>query len=205
MDDKTDELRDIFTEVTGEETVTESQREGRGSLTDVDDEAVDERLRAVVERMRDRYDFHTGLDDDALVRLVRAVYDGDDDEAIADALDTDPGTVFEARMDLHLLTDTDIDFPFSLAAVRRRLSTDDETADLDAGAVAAELDADPETVERAIRVARTQARIRAVSGRFRSEFEDAIPEAALAVTLTDAARDDGLDEAAEDIETNTKF
>lgn len=204
MDDKTDELRDIFTEVTGEETVTESQREGRGSLADVDDEADDERLRAVVERMRDRDEFHTSLDDDALVRVVRAVYDGDDDAAIADALDTDPGTVFEARMDLHLLTDVDTEFPFPLAEVRRRLNAGD-TDDLDPDAVAADLDADRDAVERAVRVARTQARIRAVSGRFRSEFEDALPEAALAVILTGATREDGLDEAAEDIETDTKF
>jgi hypothetical protein len=205
MDDKTDELRDIFTEVTGEETVTESQREGRGSLADVDDEAVDERLRAVVERMRDRYDFHTSLDDDALVRLVRAVYDGEGDDAIADALDTDPETVFGARTDLHLLTGADTDFPFPLGEIRTRLSDGGEADDLDPASVATALDADPTTVERAIRVARTQARIRAVSGRFRSEFEDAIPEAALAVSLTDAAREDGLGEAAEDIETDTKF
>ena len=204
MDDKTDDLRDIFTDVTGEETVTESQSEGRGSLTDVDEDAVDDRLRAVIDRLREHHAFETDLDDDALVRIVRAVYDGTDDATIAAELDVDAETVFLARMDLHLLTDDDTDFPFSLAVIRERLA-DDAAGDPDAGALAVELGAEPVTVERAIRVARTQTRIRSVSQRFRSEFEDSIPEAALAVSLTESVKTDGLDEAAEDIETNTKF
>lgn len=206
MDDKTDELRDLFTEVTGEETVTESQSEPRGSLADVDEDAVEDRIRAVIDRMHDRFDFHTDLDDDALVRVVRAVYDGNDDATIADALAVDPDAVFEARMDLHLLTDDDTDFPFPLADLRTLLDQGGDSAeDTDLDAIAAALDVDRATVERAIRVARTRERIRSVSERFRSEFEDALPEAALAVSLTDAVKDDGLSEAAEDIETNTKF
>jgi hypothetical protein len=201
MSDRTDELRDLFTEVTGEETVTESQREGPGSLADVDDEAVDERLGEVIGRLREHHAFRTDLADDALVRVVRAVYDGDDDATIAADLDADPESVFEARLDLHLLTDDDTDLPVPLDEVRAAV----ERGDADPEALADDLDADPETVERALRVARTQERIRTVSRRFRSEFEDALPEAALAVSLTDSVTEDGLDEAAEDIETDTQF
>ena len=45
MDEKTAELRDIFIEATGSDTVTEQQSESRGSLADVDDpEATVDRL-----------------------------------------------------------------------------------------------------------------------------------------------------------------
>ncbi|AQL42535.1 hypothetical protein BV210_07345 [Halorientalis sp. IM1011] len=202
MDDKTEELRDIFVDVTDEETVTESQAEGPGSLTDADDEAVTARIEAVVERMADRYDFSTALDTDALVAIVRGFYDGDDDERLADEVDLDPDTVFRARMDLHLLDDADTDFPFDLSIIRDARSEGD---DPDPAALADELDADSETVERALAVIDAQAEIRRVSGRFQSEFEDAIPDAALSIRLTESAQEDGLEEAAEDIETDTKF
>jgi hypothetical protein len=201
MDEKTEELRDLFVEVTDEETVTERQEEGPGSLTDADEAAVADRIAAVVAEMRERYDFVTDLDADTLVTVVRGFYDGAADAAIADTLDTDPDTVFRARMDLHLLDD-DTEFPFDLADLRDARADADGS---DAATLADTLDADPETVERALLVAETQKAIRRVSGRFRSEFEDAIPDAALSVRLTESAQEDGLEEAAEDIETDTKF
>ncbi|MFB6083807.1 MAG: conditioned medium-induced protein 4 [Halorientalis sp.] len=200
MDEKTEELRDIFVDVTDEETVTESQQEGPGSLADADEETVTARVEAVVERMADRYDFSTDLDTATLVEIVRGFYDGEDDAALADALALDPEAVFRARMDLHLLDDGDTEFPFGLAALREARS---EAAD--PATLADELDTDPGTVERALLVADTQDEIRRVSGRFRSEFEDAIPDAALSIRLTDSAQEDGLEEAAEDIETDTQF
>ncbi|SEN48509.1 hypothetical protein SAMN05216388_1003225 [Halorientalis persicus] len=202
MDEKTEELRDLFVEVTDEETVTERQEEGPGSLTDADEAAVADRIAAVVAEMRERYDFVTDLDADTLVTVVRGFYDGAADAAIADTLDTDPDTVFRARMDLHLLDDDDTEFPFDLADLRDARADADGS---DAATLADTLDADPETVERALLVAETQKAIRRVSGRFRSEFEDAIPDAALSVRLTESAQEDGLEEAAEDIETDTKF
>ena len=202
MDEKTEELRDIFVDVTDEETVTESQAEGPGSLTDADDEAVAAGVEAVVERMADRYDFSTALDTDTLVGIVRGFYDGDDDATLADDLDLDPDTVFRARMDLHLLDDADTDFPVDLSALRDARTEGD---DPDPAALADELDADSETVERALAVVDTQTEIRRVSGRFRSEFEDAIPDAALSIRLTESTQEDGLEEAAEDIETDTQF
>ena len=66
MDEKTAELRDIFVEVTDEETVTESQEESPGSLADRD-EADEERLAALVGTMRERCSFETELADGTLV------------------------------------------------------------------------------------------------------------------------------------------
>ncbi|MFC6756633.1 hypothetical protein ACFQER_07955 [Halomicroarcula sp. GCM10025894] len=71
MDEKTEQLRDIFMDVSDEASVTESQAAGRGSLTDTDEATVEERLGETVARMRERYDFRTALDDPALVGLVR--------------------------------------------------------------------------------------------------------------------------------------
>ncbi|SDG39724.1 hypothetical protein [Halorientalis regularis] len=202
MDEKTEELRDLFVEVTDEETVTERQEEGPGSLTDADEAAVADRIAAVVATMRERYDFVTDLDDDALATVVRGFYDGANDAAIAETVDETPEDVFRARTDLHLLDDEDTEFPFDLADLRdARVDAEDP----DTAALADTLDADPEAVERALLVADAQKAIRRVSGRFQSEFEDAIPDAALSIRLTDTAQESGLDEAAEDIETDTKF
>jgi hypothetical protein len=44
-----------------------------------------------------------------------------------------------------------------------------------------------------------------VSNRYRAAFEDALPSAAISRRLAATARDDGLEEAAEDIETDVKF
>lgn len=200
MDEKTEELRDLFMDVTDEATVTESQADERGSLAETDESTIDERLTAVIERMRDRYAFDTDLPIDALRQVVRGFYDGDDDATIASDIDADPNTVFRARMDLHLLDDADTDFAFDLADLRER--SDD---DPDVPALADALDSDPATVARALRVVNTQEQIRRVSHRFQSEFEDALPDAALSVHLTESAKEDGLEEAAEDIETNTQF
>jgi len=200
MDEKTEELRDIFVEVTDEKQVTESQAEERGSLVDADDADIEQRVLAVIDRMREQYDFRTDLDDEELCRVVEGFYDGADDEAIAADLDVDTETAFRARMDLHLVDDQDTAFPFDLGTLRRERGEEP-----DADALAAQFDADTATVERALAVADTQDAIRRVSQRFQSEFEDAIPDAALAVELTAAAQEDGLEEATEDIETNTSF
>src|SRR6056297_1689759 len=84
MDEKTEELRDIFMDVTDESTVTEQQEETHGSLSS--ETEVDERLEDVVARMRDRYDFGT--------------------------------TLSRARIDLHLIRDTDTDAPFDMDDLR---------------------------------------------------------------------------------------
>ncbi|WP_231754500.1 hypothetical protein [Halapricum sp. CBA1109] len=123
MDEKTEELRDIFVDVAGEEMVTESQTEEPGSLVDTDDATVDERLAAAVERMTERYEFDTDLDVDAYVSVVRGFYANDDDGAVAADIGADADTVFAARMDLHLIGEGDTDLPVDLPALRAALAT----------------------------------------------------------------------------------
>ncbi|MBP2251975.1 hypothetical protein J2754_002312 [Halarchaeum solikamskense] len=199
MDEKTRELRDIFVDVTDGETVTERQEEGHGSLAT--DAEIDERLRDAVSAMRERLDFRTDLDLDALVRLVRGFYAGQDDAALADALGVDEATVTEARRDLHLVQPDVADAPLDLDAFRRAI----ETGDPDAAELADSLDSDEATVRDYRDVARVQTEIQSVNDRYRAEFETVLQDRDLAERLTTAAREDGLEEATEGQETNTNL
>ncbi|MFB6304492.1 MAG: conditioned medium-induced protein 4 [Haloferacaceae archaeon] len=196
MDDRTEELRDIFVDATGTSEVTERQRDARGSLVGGDDAGV----RDVVERMRDRYAFGTDLPLDSLVRVVEGFFDGEDDATLADALGVDPETVFRARMDLHLVADADLDLPVDVERLRTLVV---EGADVD-DCIAA-LDADRETVARARRVVAAEMEATRANGRFRDAFAERLTDADLATRLASDARDDGLEEATEDIETDVSF
>jgi len=201
MDDRTEHLRDVFRDVTGEETVTERQAASRGSLLQEDDT---DRLRDILADMREYFDFETHLDDTALCTVVELFYGGAGDAAIAEALDVDEETVFRARVDLHLLRDDDAD-PRLLAAVRRDADTE-ACADADGpGDANARVDADPVALERARQVAAAQSEASRVSDRFRLTFEDVLAETGLDEHLTADARADGLREAAEDIETTLEI
>ena len=202
MDEKTEELRDIFMDVAEEGTVTEEQAEGHGSLTDFDEEAVGERLLDVIADMRERYDFETDLDADTYREIVRGFYDGREDVLLAEQLGLDEETVFEARVDLHLVSEADADAPFSMAALRDALSA---AEDPDAETLAEAVESDPETVDRYRRVAAAQNAARRVSRRFQAAFEDALADADLSRQLTADVTDDGLEDATEDIETNVSF
>jgi hypothetical protein len=197
MDDKTEQLRDIFMDVSEEGSVTESQTAGRGSLTDSDEAAVEEGLGQTVARMRDRYEFRTGLDDAALVTLVREFYAGREDDELADDIGVDESAVVEARLDLHLLRESDDDAEFDVAAFRRRVIGDDPTDE----ELAAAFEIDAETARYYRHVVEAQAAARGVSHRFTSDFEDALAEAGLATQHTSAVRETGLDEATEDIDS----
>jgi len=74
MDEKTAELRDLFINTTGSETVTENQEETPGSLTD-ERKAASERVPALISMMRDRYTFESTLSDDDIEAVVRGYYD----------------------------------------------------------------------------------------------------------------------------------
>lgn len=217
MDDKTAKLRDIFIDATGSDTVTESQEEGPGSLVDGDERRVTERVDELVARMRDRYEFESHLDAADLRRVVFGFYEGEDDAAVAAALDAeaDAETVFVARMDLHLVGDadrpgpsdgradagdSDRDAPFDLSDLRSLVveGADDETC-------AAELDADVETVARYRRVVEAMAEATRANDRYRDEFEALLTDVDLSSRLDVDARHDGLREATEDIETNVSF
>jgi hypothetical protein len=215
MDEKTEELRDIFQDVTDEDTVTESQADTHGSLASETD--VDDRLRDTVSTMRERLDFQTDLDTDALTTVVRRFYAGDADADIADDIDVrkttessstphqnasrsedaDPATVRDARHDLHLLREDDA--PVDLEAVRE--AADDPT-DPDLTSVVDGVDADPADVERSLAVLRTRNEIQRVNDRYRAEFENALRDRELTERLTATVHEDGLDDATEGQETD---
>jgi len=223
MDEKTEELRDIFVDVTDESTVTERQEDTPGSLTS--DESTAERVEAVVRRMDERYTFDTDLPNAALARLVEAFYDGASDTALAeraaDAADgtatdedesteTDDGStadapdlsrrdVFRARMDLHLVREADTDAPFALGDLRDRLADDEPIAE-----IADEFDAAESTVRRYRRVLETQAERRRIGDRFREEFDEILSDADLASLTEDVTRD-GLDDATDGMENDLSF
>jgi hypothetical protein len=245
MDEKTAELRDIFVEATGSETVTERQAEARGSLADAGGEDV-AGVRELVERMRERYEFETDLDDDALVRVVRtfhaegteageaaaanatdvsgeddgggggdgdgatdaadaadaseALADEDLDAALADALGVDPETAFAARMDLHLVRPADRDAPVPYDELRRRVVDGDADAD-----VAAALGTDEDVVAHYRRVVEADLASTRANDRFRDGFEDRLTDSGLSASHARDAREDGLREATEDIETDVSL
>ncbi|MFB6299440.1 MAG: conditioned medium-induced protein 4 [Halobacteriales archaeon] len=200
MDEKTEELRDIFLDVADEETVTETQEETHGSLAS--DEEIDDRLRSVVETMRERYSFRTSLSTDALVTIVRGFYAGHSDADIARELETDISTkaVIRARIDLHLLRDRDLDAPFDLDTLRELLADDRST-----GEIADELDVSESTVRRYRHIVEVQDEIRTVGERFQDEFEAILHDREIADRMTEDIQEDGLEEATEGLETNVSF
>lgn len=199
MDDKTAELRDIFMNVTDDETVTEKQEVPRGSLTE-NDEEIDERVREIIERMRDEFAFDSEFDDDRLATVVEAYYDGASDAEIGDRLGVDTNAVVRARHDLHLLRDRETDAPFDLAELRDLLGAEESVAEM-----ADRLDVAESTVRKYRRVVETRTEIRRVNGRFTDEFEELLTDADLQEQHTGDVKDDGLDEATDGMETDVSF
>jgi len=206
MDEKTEELRDIFRSVADDDTVTESQADTHGSLASETD--VEDRLRDTVATMRDRLDFRTDLDTDALTTVVRRFYAGDADADIADELSddhgdasADPETVRTARLDLHLVRDDD-DAPLALDDVR---DAADDPTDPALATVADALDADPADAEAALGVLRVRNEIQRVNDRYRAEFENALRDRELTERLTATVHEDGLDDATEGQDTDVEL
>lgn len=199
MDEKTAELRDIFIEATGSDTVTENQEESPGSLSERG-ERVDERLLELVGRMRERYEFASGLDDESLREVVRGYYEGRSDEELAAALDADEEEIFDARMDLHLVRETDEDAPFDLDDLRSMAATDvpmDERVE--------QLSADEDTVRHYAEVVEARRESTRANDRYRDEFRDLLTDSDIEGRLARDAREDGLREATEDLEVDTAF
>ncbi|WP_408960036.1 conditioned medium-induced protein 4 [Natrinema sp. 74] len=196
MNDKTEELRDIFTNVTdGEETVTESQEDTRGSL-ERDERTDEERLESVVTQMRERYAFETALSDDDLIAVARGFYDDRSDAEIADEIDADGDAVFEARMSLHLVGEDDAD-EVDLVAIRDREEDDATLAD--------EYDVSEAQIRRYRRIAEAQDQSRAANDRYRDEFDSILADAELSERMTTDVREDGLEDATEGMETDVDF
>jgi molybdopterin converting factor small subunit len=198
MDEKTEELRDIFMDVSDDETVTERQEETPGSLTGAGPGA--DEVETVVAEMRDRYEFDTDRDDGTLATVVTEFYGGADDDAIADAIDADQATAFAARLDLHLVTDEDLEGPFDAGAARELLEQDAAPAD-----VADALDADAERVREYARAREARDAALRANNRFRDRFEEALGDADLSRRLAAEVREDGLEDATEGMETDVSF
>jgi hypothetical protein len=202
MDDKTEQLRDIFMDVADEETVTESQHESHGSLA-TDEDSVDARLRAAIGRLREKFELRTALDGEQLCRLVRAFYAGDDDETIAAELGCTRREVFRTRMDLHLVCDEDLPGETLQSAIRAAGAdeSDEETTDR----LAAEFEMEPAAVERAREAVAAVDRSRRVSQRFRTAFEETLTDADLSVQFTADAHEDGLEDATDGAEVDVEL
>ena len=224
MDEKTAELRDLFVDATGSETVTERQDADRGTLVDRDDEAADEEVRDLVAAMRERYGFSTPLGDDAYALVARGRFE-ESDEAIAAALrdglegggdefgpdDIDAATVRKARLDLHLVRESDREVhtseetgaagpPFAYADLKRLTAAGNSIVEC-----AEELDAPPDVIARYAAVARTDIASTRTNDRFRDAFRDLLTDADIEGSLASDAREDGLREATEDIETDVSL
>ena len=225
MDEKTAELRDLFVDATGSETVTERQEAERGTLVDRDDEAVGEALRELVAAVRERYGFSTPLGDDAYVRVARGRFADEGDPAIAAAIrdrladadgdadldpdDVDAETVRKARLDLHLVRESDREVDaldgdsgpaFAYADLKRLTAAGNSIVEC-----AEELDAQPDIVARYAAVARTDIASTRANDRFRDAFRDLLTDADIEGSLASDAREDGLREATEDIETDVSL
>lgn len=199
MDDKTAELRDIFIDATGSDSVTESQSESPGSLTDSDTDVTD-RLLELVARMRERYAFETGFDDETLCRIVQWYYTDCSDREIAAELEADAEAVFTARLDLHLVGEADRESTFDLDELRRLVVEDVPLAER-----AEQLDLTEETARHYSRIVHADLRSTRANNRFRDEFTELLTDSDLTDQLARDAREDGLQEATEDIETDVSL
>ncbi len=196
MNEKTEELRELFTDVTdGEETITESQEDARGSLS-TDDRSERERLENVITQMHERYGFETSLSIDDLIAVARGFYDGESDADVAHDLGTDEETVFEARMSLHLVGEEDAD-EVDLVAIRDRDESD--------GTLADEYDVTDAQIGRYRRVAEAQDESLAANDRYRDEFDSILADADIAGRMTTDVREDGLEDATDGMETDVEF
>lgn len=191
-EERADELRDLFEEVTDETTVTEEREEERGTLRNED--AIREDLRELVEEAVEALGIDTSLAVDALVRIVEGYFDGEADAAIADAVDAGPKTVRRARVQLHLLRDADLDAPVDLDELRERVD-DASTAE-----IATELDVAEGTVRFYRRVVEAE-RAAGRAGDYRDRFASALQVDA-SDDLTSSAQTDGLQDATEDMEVD---
>ncbi|WP_142857491.1 conditioned medium-induced protein 4 [Salinigranum halophilum] len=198
MDEKTEELRDLFVEATGADTVTERQEAGRGSITGAERDASDERLASLVETMRERFSFRSSLGTSALVTVLRGFFADATDADLASDLDVTEDEVFTARMDLHLVTDADrtpVD-----NRVHRLVVAD---ASLDECLTA--VDADPTVVRQSYLAQTSRVAATRASHRFRDEFAELLTDEDLSTRLASDARRDGLKDATEDLETDVSF
>ncbi len=199
MEEKTEELRELFLDVTDEETLTESQEDSRGSLTG-ERKPVDERLEAVIAQLDEKFGVTTSLSREQECQLVRLFYAGESDSAIASTLELSEADVFDARMALLLVRETDIPEQELRREHQRRLLTEGRVE-----TVATETGLEETVVERAKAALTADERSGRVSHRFRIEFEEILTDADLTVQFTVSAHEDGLADATDGAEVDVEF
>ncbi len=194
MEEKTEELRDIFLSVSDEETVTESQQDERGSLTE--EGSVEKRLAEIIETLEEKFGFETNLTSEQRRQLIEQFYDGDSDQKLAAAVGYDEETVFDARMELHLLREDEPELDTEIV---------EQIQKSEAEAAADELGLEPELIERTRAILATRDRSRRVSHRFRTAYEEIFTDADLTSQFASEAHADGLEDATEGAETDVEF
>lgn len=197
-EEKAEELRDLFMEVTDESTVTEEQEESYGTLKD--SEEVNEELTGVVEEMTEEYDIETKLDIEDLVEIVRLYHDDYTDTKIARELGDDGlnKTVARVRVKLHLFRDSDFDAPFQIDELRDRV--DDSTSE-----IADDLDVSESTVRTYMNAVEAERQAEEADHRYQERFREILEDGELSRRLTSSAKDDGLRDATEDMEVDVNM
>lgn len=199
MDEQTEELRDIFMDATDESTVTERQRADRGSLPE-DEQRTNQQLEEVIGRMRETYEFRSDLPDEALRTIVRKFYAGADDRTIAEEVGVEQDVIVNARLDLHLIRESDRHEEISHEELQNVLKEG-----LDTGAIADKFGVDEPTIDRARAVLEAEDEARRASHRYQIEFEDFLPDTVISVRHTSDVREDGLEDATEGMETDVSL
>ena len=194
---KAEELRDLFLEVTDESTVTEEKKESRGTLKH--EEEINEEIGEVIDELIEEYDVSTKLDSDELIVAVKGFYDDLSDTEIAEEIGDKKlnKTVKRARIKLHLFRDSDFDSPFDIDDLRELMNQEKSTKEM-----ADELGVSPSTVRSYSNVVEAERQAEEVEYRFRDEFEAVLEDRELQQHMTDSAKVDGLDDATEDMEVD---
>lgn len=188
--ERTARLREIFLDVSDDETVTEHQQDTHSTLNS---HAADERLGAIVREMCDKYDIRTSFEEDELVELVRLFHEGHSDTAIARTLGNEnrDRTVARARINLHLFRESDLEAPFDMERHQELVEEQASTA-----AMATALDVSKSTVRAYRRTLDTKRAAAAVNHTYRTRFQEALADSEMA--RPESVRDalfDGLDDA----------
>ncbi|ERG98738.1 MAG: hypothetical protein J07HQX50_02785 [Haloquadratum sp. J07HQX50] len=208
MDNKTANLRDLFIETTGSKKTTESQAVDRGTLLKraaADD--VDAALSDIVDEMESTFTFRSSLSQERYVELIKTFYSVggrsawsiSEDAQFRPSVAEDAIVIRTARIDLHLIADVDRIGPLSPNEAYQR-STDHSLS-----AIANTVGCDLDTIERLVRVGKAESESRRVNHQYRNTFRQLLTDAELSEQLTADAREDGLREATEDIETNVSL
>jgi hypothetical protein len=190
--DKTEQLRALFEDVTGESTVTTHQHETRGTLTtrrEIDDE-----LESIVREMCSRYDIRTSIEIPTLATLVRLFHAGATDTEIARQLDANVSdrTVTRARINLHLFRERDFDAPFDLASFREL--TTDGAALQDA---VDKFDVSESTLRFYVRLLDAEQDARNANHQYQQRFSNVLAEFESTESMQPSGLADGLDDAIE--------